>query len=51
MGRKKKYITDGEILLAICEKSRRYYWKNAKKIRKKNLQRYYERKTIQQKMS
>ena len=44
MGRKRKYITEEEIRSAICEKSMRYYWKNVKKIRKRNLKKYHEKK-------
>ena len=44
MGRKKKYNTDEEERQAVCEKSMRYYKRNIKKIRKKNLKRYYENK-------
>ena len=44
MGRKKKYITNEEKQQANKDKYMRYYWKNAKKIRKKNLERYYAKK-------
>ena len=44
MGRHKKYITDDEINNAIREKSMRYYWKNVKKIQKRNLKKYHENK-------
>lgn len=44
MGRKRKYNTEEEVNNAIREKSMRYYWKNAKKIREKNLERYYNEK-------
>jgi len=46
MGRKRKYFTDDEKIQANRDKFMRYYWKNTKKIRKKNLARYYERKKI-----
>ena len=46
MGRKRKYNTEEEINTAVREKSMRYYWKNAKKIRKRNLKKYHERKKI-----
>jgi hypothetical protein len=44
MGRKRKYLTDGERLKARRERQMRYYWKNVKKQRKKSLKRYYENK-------
>jgi hypothetical protein len=44
MGRKQKYITEEEKLTAKRERQMRYYWKNAKKMRKEALERYYERK-------
>jgi hypothetical protein len=43
-GRKKKYQTDEERRIASCEKSKRYYEKNKEKIKKKNLEKYYESK-------
>ena len=42
MGRKRKYNTKEEKHQADKEKYMRYYWKNAKKIKKKNLKRYYD---------
>jgi hypothetical protein len=42
MGRHKKYFTEEEKHNANKAKYMRYYWKNAKKIRKKNLKRYYD---------
>ena len=44
MGRKKIYKTKEEKQISINKKSMRYYWKNQEKIKKKNLERYYERK-------
>lgn len=44
MGRHKKYNTEEEKHQADKEKYMRYYWKNVKKIRKKNLKRYHEQK-------
>lgn len=45
MGRKRKYNTTEEKLQADREKSMRYYQKNNKKIKIKNLRRYYDRKS------
>ena len=42
MGRKKKYNTLEEQRQANRDKLMRYYWRNAKKIKKQNLERYYE---------
>ena len=50
MGRKKKYNTDKEKRQAICEKSMRYYWRNQKKIKKRNLKKYYENKNDKNKL-
>lgn len=44
MGRKRKYVTDEEKAAAVRERATRYYWKNVKKVRAKNLRRYYDRK-------
>jgi hypothetical protein len=44
MGRKCKYNTNEEKRQANRDKFMRHYWKNAEKIRKKNLKRYYEKK-------
>ena len=44
MGRKKKYNTLEEQRQANRDKFMRYYWRNAKKIKKQNLERYYENK-------
>ena len=46
MGRKKKYITEEEKLQANRDKFMRYYWKNVDKIRKQNLKKYYDKKSI-----
>ena len=45
MGRKRKYTTDDEKAVAVRDRAMRYYWKNAKKVRVKNLRRYYDRKS------
>lgn len=44
MGRKRKYTTDEEKATAARDRAMRYYWKNAKNVREKNLRRYYDRK-------
>ena len=44
MGRKRKYITEEEKQQANKDKYMRYYWKNCKKVKRKNLKRYYENK-------
>ena len=44
MGRKRKYNTEEEKRQANRDKFMRHYWKNVKKIRKKNLKKYYENK-------
>jgi hypothetical protein len=44
MGRKRKYTTDEEKLVARRERQMRYYWKNQDEIKKKNLERYYGNK-------
>lgn len=46
MGRKIKYKTKEEKRKANCEKYMRFYWRNAKKIRKQKLKEYYEKKNI-----
>jgi hypothetical protein len=43
MGRYKKYITEEERRQADCEKSMRYYWRHKKQVKRKNLERYYEK--------
>ena len=43
MGRKRKYFTKEEQQQSNRDKFMRYYWKNADKIRKINLKRYYEK--------
>lgn len=45
MGRKKKYITKEEKCQANRDKFMRYYWKNADKIKKQNLKKYYDKKS------
>lgn len=45
MGRKRKYNTDKERLMAKRERQMRYYWKNVDKKRKEALDRYYDRKS------
>jgi hypothetical protein len=44
MGRKLKYKTEEDKLSARKERQMRYYWKNQEKIKKKNLERYHEKK-------
>jgi len=44
MGRKLKYKTEEERKEANRIKSRKYYLKNAEKIRKKRMEKYYEEK-------
>jgi len=44
MGRKQKYITNDEKLIARRERQMRYYWKNQEEIKEKNLKRYYVKK-------
>lgn len=44
MGRKLKYKTPEEKLIARRERQMRYYWKNVDKKRKESLKRYYDRK-------
>lgn len=44
MGRHRKYNTEEEQKIASQEKSMRYYWKNCKRVKQKNLRRYYENK-------
>jgi hypothetical protein len=44
MGRKKKYLTDEEAILARRKRQMDYYWRNQKKIQKKSLKRYHENK-------
>ena len=44
MGRHKKYNTEEEKRQANRDKFMRHYWRNVKKIRKRNLKRYYENK-------
>ena len=46
MGRKKKYKTLEEKLVAGQEKAMRYYLKNKEEIKKKNLRRYHENKKL-----
>jgi hypothetical protein len=45
MGRKQKYVTDEEKAAAVRDRAMRYYWKNIKKIRTRNLRRYYDNKS------
>lgn len=44
MGRKRKYFTDEELKQSNRDKFMRFYIKNKEKIKKKNLERYYEKK-------
>ena len=46
MGRKQKYFTKEEKIQANRDKFMRHYWKNADKIKKRNLKRYYATKKI-----
>lgn len=43
MGRKQKYFTKEEKRQANRDKFMRYYWKNVEKVKKINLERYYEK--------
>lgn len=43
MGRKIKYKTKEEQLIAKRERQMRYYWKNVDRKRKESLNRYYEK--------
>lgn len=45
MGRKKKYNTEQDRLVAQREWSRRYYTKNSLSINEKRMEKYYERKS------
>jgi hypothetical protein len=47
MGRKLKYKTLEEKLIADREKAMRYYFNNQEVVKKKNLRRYHENKKIQ----
>jgi hypothetical protein len=44
MGRKTKYITELDKIAARRERQMRYYWKNVELLKKKALNRYYEKK-------
>jgi len=44
MGRKKKYLTEEEKLKARNDAQKRYYLKNAEKLCKKRMEKYYEQK-------
>jgi hypothetical protein len=46
MGRKIKYKTEEEQLIARRERQMRYYWRNQETIKKKNLKRYYETQKV-----
>ena len=46
MGRLKKYYTDEERKLKQREYSKKYYWKNKKRIDEKAKQRYRKHRTI-----
>lgn len=43
MGRKLKYKTEEEKIFARRTRQMKYYWKNQEEIKKKNLNRYYEK--------
>lgn len=45
MGRKQKYQTDEERVVANRKKSMKYYWKNSEEIKKKAKDRYVQNKT------
>ena len=44
MGRKLIYKTKEEKQAADNSKAMKYYWKNRKEIKRKNLKRYYDKK-------
>jgi hypothetical protein len=44
MGRKKIYKTETEKRVAYNQKQMEYYWRNAEKIKEKNLNRYHSKK-------
>ena len=44
MGRKKIYLTPESKLEATRKIRMNFYWRNAKRIRKENLERYYDKK-------
>ena len=44
MGRKKKYITSEEQSQARKDRQMLHYWRNAERLKKEALQRYYKRK-------
>lgn len=51
MGRKKKYLTREEWLKAQNENQKRYYQKNKEKLRKARMEKYYEDKKVETKLS
>lgn len=44
MGRRRKYISEEEVKEANSKKAKRYYMDNVVEVRRKNLEKYYERK-------
>jgi len=44
MGRRKKYKTEEERVEARKKRQMAYYWRNQEKLKRKNLERYYENK-------
>jgi hypothetical protein len=46
MGRKKIYKTEAEKKQANRLKARKYYLKNAEKIKKRRMEKYYEEKKV-----
>jgi hypothetical protein len=51
MGRLKKYKTKEEFQEVRKKWARKYYLKNAEKIKKKRMEKYYEEKDLQKKLS
>jgi len=48
MGRNKKYTTKEEIDAARKKRQMEYYWRNRDERNKKNLERYYEKKGLEE---
>jgi hypothetical protein len=44
MGRRKKYVNEEERKRADCEKARRYYERNREEVKRKNLEKYWEKR-------
>ena len=48
MGRNKKYTTKEEMDAARKKRQMEYYWRNRDERNKKNLERYYEKKGLEE---